>query len=118
MATKDEVVGLIKGWLKNEKELKLLQSEIKLRRNKKKEISEQLVGIMKNNEIDSFDISEGKIIHTQKKTKTALSKKHIFTALSTYFAENPEVEVEEISDFIMGSRDVKIIDDIRHKGQK
>ena len=118
MATKDEVVGLIKSWLKNDKELKLLQAEVKLRRDKKKVISEQLVNIMKDNEIDSFDISEGKIIHTQKKTKSALSKKHIITALTAYFAENPEVEVEEISNFIMGSREVKVVDDIRHKGIK
>tara|TARA_Y100000768_G_scaffold206226_1_gene155428 strand:+ start:20049 stop:20405 length:357 start_codon:yes stop_codon:yes gene_type:complete len=118
MATKDQVVDLIKGWLKNDKELKLLQNEVKMRRIKKKEISTQLVNIMKDNEIDSFDISEGKIIHTQKKTKSALSKKHILNALTSYFAENPEVEVEEISNYIMGARDTKIVDDIRHKEQK
>tara|TARA_B100001142_G_C13806077_1_gene450777 strand:+ start:188 stop:544 length:357 start_codon:yes stop_codon:yes gene_type:complete len=118
MATKDDVVSCIKNWMKADKELKLLQKEIKNRRENKKKYSEQLVEIMKDNEIDSFDISEGKIMHTQSKVRAPLSKQHLIESLEKYFANDPSIEADQLSKFIMDSRGVKVKDDIRHKPPK
>ena len=62
MTTKEELVNSVKEWIKADNEIKLLQAEIKKRRMQKNKLSETLVDVMKNNEIDCFDLSEGKIM--------------------------------------------------------
>ena len=117
MATKDDVVNCIKRWMSVDRELKVLQKEVKARREQKKLAAENLVAIMKDNEIDCFDISEGKIIHTQNKNRAPLSKQHLLTSLSSYFSQT-EADTEALGKFILDSRVVKTKDDIRHKPPK
>ena len=64
MATKEELVSSIKEWIKLEDEMKLLQAELKSRRIQKKMLSDKLVDVMKNNEIDCFDMAGGKLMYT------------------------------------------------------
>ena len=77
MATKEELVKNIKAWMKIDQEMKALQKELKDRRALKKTLSSSLVDIMKTNEIDCFDMTDGKLIYTKNKVKSALSKKHL-----------------------------------------
>ena len=120
MATKDELVTNIKGWMKVDKEIRLLNRELKERREKKKAYSEALVEIMKDNEIDCFDMSSGKIMYTRNKVKAPLSKKHLLACLEQYAADNPQcnLPVGDVGQFIMDSREAKIREGIRHKPQK
>lgn len=115
MATKEELVNTIKGWMQIDSEMKLLQKELKERRIKKKLFTESLVEIMKTNEIDCFDISEGKIIYTSNKVRAPLSKKHLNDCLTKYFASNPHIHADDVSNFILESRAVKTNESIRHK---
>jgi hypothetical protein len=117
MATKDDVVNCIKQWMTVDRELKVLQKEVKARREQKKAAAEALVTIMKDNDIDCFDISEGKIIHTQSKSRAPLSKQHLMSSLSEYFSET-EVDTDAVGKFILESRAIKTKDDIRHKPPK
>ena len=118
MATKEDLVNTIKDWVKIDKEMKLLQKEIKDRREKKKQFTESLVNIMKDNEIDCFDLSEGKIIYTKNKVKSPINKNYIISSLRKYFENNPDISVEDISKFMMENRPVKIKENIRHKEAK
>lgn len=74
---------------------------------------------MKTNEIDCFDVNDGKLIYTQNKVKTSLSKKHITACLEKYFknTENKEL-VEDLSNFILDNREVKVTETIRRKQHK
>ena len=117
MTTKDELVYNIKNWMHVDKEIKLLQKELKERRILKKKLSLSLVEIMKTNEIDCFDLTDGKLIYTKNNVKSALSKKHIEECLSLYFAQNPDIDAEEVSNFILDKRVIKINESIRHKLQ-
>ena len=117
MATKDDVVNCIKRWMSVDRELKVLLKEVKSRREQKKAAAQELVTIMKDNEIDCFDISEGKIIHTQNKSRAPISKQHLLKSLSEFFSET-EVDTEAVGKFILDSRDIKVKDDIRHKPPK
>ena len=116
MTTKEELVSSIKEWIKLEDEMKLLQNELKNRRIKKKMLSDKLVSVMKDNEIDCFDINNGKIIYSQNKVKSGLNKKHLLTCLSKYFenSNNPEL-ANDITKFILESRETKIKDNIKMK---
>ena len=115
MTTKDELVENIKSWMKIDSEMKMLQKEIKQRRNLKKELSASLVDIMKTNEIDCFDMADGKLIYTKNKVKSALSKKHLEDCLSQYFAQHPDINPSEVSEFILDKRVIKVNESIRHK---
>lgn len=119
MTTKEVLVATIKEWIQNDNDIKELQREIKLRKDRKKMISDKLVNIMKTNEIDCFDINDGKLIYAQSKVKTSLSKKHITTCLEKYFQDSGNKEiVDELSNFILDNREVKITETIRRKQHK
>jgi len=62
METKDELITNIKEWIKMDSEITKLQQEIKDRKNKKKQLSEGLMKVMKQNEIDCFDINGGCLV--------------------------------------------------------
>jgi len=53
---KEELVSNIKQWITLDEEIKNLQRQIKEKRNEKKENTETLVRIMRDNEIDCFDL--------------------------------------------------------------
>jgi hypothetical protein len=46
--TKDQLVKHVKGWIQMDNEIKEFQKEIKERKDKKKEITEKLLHIMKD----------------------------------------------------------------------
>lgn len=117
MNEKETIISNVKSWLTIEEEIKNMQKEIREKKKEKKIITENLVEIMKYNEIDCFDINDGKLVYTKNKVKQALSKKHLLNALATYF-QNDGVKAKEITSFILDSRQVKIKENIRHKIKK
>ena len=118
MATKEELLFSVKEWIKADNEIKLLQAEIKKRRLQKNMLSETLVEVMKNNEIDCFDLNEGKIMYTSNKVRAPLSKKYVLESLAKYFGEDPNIDSNDVAEFVLDNREVKIKEGIRHKPQK
>ena len=118
MATKEQLIDNIKSWMRIDNEMKQLQKELKQRRVEKKLLADSLVEIMKDNEIDCFDLTEGKLLYTKTKVKTALSKKHIMKCLEKYFSQDPNVQPAEVCDFILENRETKENEGIRHKPNK
>jgi|TARA_B110000003_G_scaffold10582_2_gene10750 hypothetical protein len=116
METKDQLVSHIKEWISIDEEVKLLKKEIKIRQERKKNLTQDLVEVMKSNEIDAFDINNGKLIYTKRKTKQAISKKLLLSSLQDMF-ETPE-EVNKITEHILESRSEKIKEIIRRKTNK
>lgn len=116
METKDQLVHHIKEWLSIDEEIKLLKKEIKVRQDKKKNLTNDLVEVMKTNEIDAFDINNGKLIYSKRKTKQAISKKLLLSSLQDIF-ETPE-EVQKVTEHILDSRQEKIKEIIRRKTNK
>ena len=114
METKDELVTTIKTWIDIDNELKELAKAAKELREKKKNVTNNLVDVMKSNEIDCFDLKEGKLVYSQTKTKAPLNKKNLVKCLTPYFQNNSEL-AEELTNHILDSRDVKIKDSIRRK---
>jgi len=118
MTTKEELVETIKLWLDADIEIKRVQQNIKNKRKEKKFLAEKLVTVMKSNEIDCFDLSEGKILYTKTKVKTALSKKYLLGCLDKYFSQNSDISSDEVCNFILDNREVKENENIRHKPNK
>ena len=116
--TKEELISYIKEWMQIEKSMKALQKEIKTNRDRKKQLTENLVTIMKNNDLECFDINNGKLLYTKNKVKSTINKPYLLEALSKYFENDPNVQVDEVSKFIMENRVEKIKENIRCKMDK
>lgn len=116
--TKEQLVSVVKEWVTLETEIKTLQKHIKERRARKKELTSALVDTMKTNEIDCFDISDGKILYSQNKVKAPVSKKHLMSCLSQYFEKSNSDVAQELTTFILDSREVNLKDNIRFKEPK
>tara|TARA_B100001741_G_C16470865_1_gene559960 strand:- start:147 stop:503 length:357 start_codon:yes stop_codon:yes gene_type:complete len=114
---KSELVNTVKEWLTIDNEIKQLQKEVKIRKQKKKNMTENLVDMMKSRDIDVMSLSKEQLIRTEKKVKAPLSKKHLLNCLLNYFKEDKET-INNLGTFIMDSRPVKIKENIRRKNIK
>ena len=115
MDTKEILVKTIKTWITHDDKIKLLQKQIKEHRIEKKALTDSLVEVMKQNQIDCFDINNGKIIYYKNKVKTPLTKKTLLATLETYFENTPEVDASHVGEFILDNREIKITENIRRK---
>jgi len=116
---KEELVSNIKKWITLDEEIKTLQQQIKEKRKEKKENTETLVRIMRENEIDCFDLDSngGKLIYTKQKIKKSLSKKHLMNCLMQYFKDDSN-QAKNVSNYILNNREEKIKENIRRKVKK
>lgn len=114
METKEELVENIKEWVKMESDTAKLRKEMRDINNRKKTITESLLKVMKNNEIDCFDINGGSLIYKKNKVKKPLSGKTLLTLLQTYYKEDTNM-AEELSKYIMENREEQIKETIKLK---
>ena len=114
---KEYLVENIKEWINIDNELKELSKAAKERRERKKELTNNLVDIMKTNEIDCFDVNDGKLVYIKNKVKTSLSKKNLMTALQNYYKDDPQ-QGQKLTEFLMNSRQEKIKETIKRKIDK
>ena len=114
MTDKSQLVENVKNWLQIDTEIKKLQQEIRKRRALKKDMTDTLVQIMKSQDIEIMNAGESQLIRTERKTKSALSKKHLINSLLNYFKEDKET-VAQLTTFIMNTRPEKTIENIRRK---
>jgi phage gpG-like protein len=112
--TKDELIANIKEWIKMDNDITKLKAEVKDKTNKKKELTESLVNIMKNNSIDCFDINGGALVYKQKKTRKTISGKFLLSQLEEYYKDQPEV-AKEITKKVLDNREEVVKDEIKRK---
>ena len=114
VSTKEELIINIKEWIKIDNELTKMKSEIKERTNRKKELTESLVNIMKSNSIECFDINGGALIYKQKRTRKTISGKFLLTQLEEYYKNQPKI-AQEITKRVLDNRDEVIKEEIKRK---
>jgi len=103
-------------WLKLDEEIKTLQQEIKKRRTVKKNMTNELIKTFKANDIDVMNAGNSKLVRTRHKVKAPLSKKHLIASLLDFYKEDTEM-VKTISEHIMNTREVKIVENIKKKSK-
>ena len=117
MNTKDELILNIKEWIKMDTEITKLKADIKAKTNKKKQLNDSLVNIMKNNSIDCFDINGGSLVYKQKKTRKTISPIFLLAQLEEYYSDQPEVAKELIKK-VLDNREEIVKDEIKRKIDK
>jgi hypothetical protein len=114
METKDQLIKSIQEWVKNDNEIRKLKSEIATRQINQKRISKELIDIMRTNEIDEFDISNGKIKYSKRNVRKPISKKGLLGILSKYC--NGDInKATEINNFIVENREETTVETIIRK---
>jgi hypothetical protein len=117
METKEQLVNNIKEWIKMDTEISQLKNEIKERTNKKKQLTVNLVDVMKNNKIDCFDINGGALVYKQSKVKKAINGKLLLTTLKNYYKNDPTI-AEELTKYVLDNREEQIKETIKRKIDK
>ncbi len=117
METKEELINIIKEWIKLDNEISTLQKEMKERKDKKKKLTDDLVSTMKKNQLDCFDINGGALLYKKSKVKKPINGKTLMTALQEYYKSNPTT-AEEVTKFIMDNREEQIKETIKRKIDK
>jgi hypothetical protein len=111
MNSKDSLINAIKIWVKKDNEIRQLKKEERIRKKEQKEISETLMAIMKENEIDEFDLKDGKLVYTKKNIKKPITKKGLLDILKRYYNDDKE-KADELNNFIMDNREEKVVETI------
>ena len=114
METKEQLVNNIKEWIKIDTEISQLKAEIKDRTSKKKNLTENLVTVMKTNKIDCFDINGGALVYKANKIKKPINGKSLLLALQNYYKTDPKI-AEELTKHVMDSREEQIKETIKMK---
>jgi len=100
---KTKLISSIKEYVSFDRQIKERQNEIKLLKQRQKEVSSNLVEVMRSKEIDCFEINNGRILYKKSKTKKAISNSFLKEILDKYFDGNQE-KVDDLGKFIMDNR--------------
>ena len=117
MATKDELVNMIKDWVLMDNEIITYQNKIKELKKNKKGLNDSLINIMRENEIDCFDLNDGKILYSKKVSKSPLNKKSLVSILSKFYEDDVD-KATKMSDYLLENREEKTVESIKRKINK
>jgi len=107
METKTLLINNIKEWVLIDSKIQELQKQMKDLKIKKKTLSDNLIKIMENNDIDRFDTKNGNLIHRKTRVKGTINKDYLLNTLSEYFKEYPEIDVTDVGAYILNNRPIK-----------
>ena len=87
MSNKAELIIIIQNWLNLESQIKEASTALRELRKQKKLVSSELIKTMKDNEISQIDVKKGQIQYSKRKSRSALNKKMLESALADFFKE-------------------------------
>jgi hypothetical protein len=111
---KTELVGSIKEWIRLDNEIRNLNKEIRDRKTQMTKISQNLMSTMKDNNIDEFNVKEGKLIYSKKQVKKPITKKYLTDVLLKYYKGDDE-QATELNSFINENREATVKETIRRQ---
>lgn len=117
MESKDQLIIHIKEYIKIDNEIIKLKNEIKERNSKKKSLTEDLMNVMKENNIDCFNINGGAVLYKKNIVKKPINSKMLLTTLQTYYTDNLEL-AQELTTHILNNREEIMKESIKRKIDK
>ena len=116
LSTKEQLVNNIREWVKIDTEILQLRNEIKERNIKKKTMTENLVDVMKSNNIDCFDINDGSLVYKKNIVKKPINSKTLLSSLQKYYKD--QSIAEDLTKYIMDNREEQSKETIKRKIHK
>ena len=112
------LIQSIKHWLDLEHKIAEHSRVLRDLRKEKKELSVDLMEVMKTNEIDCFDCTSGQLMYTKNNVKKSINKKYLTDVLSQYFQDQDNEEADKLCNYIMENRSVEVRENIKLKKKK
>lgn len=109
---KAEIIESIKEWIRIDNEIRNLNKEVRDRKTQQTNISKRLMTTMKDNNIDEFNVKEGKLIYSKKQVKKPITKKYLTDVLIKYYDGDAE-QATELNSFIDENREATTKETIR-----
>lgn len=113
MDQKQVLAEQIKKWVKIDNEIKQLKKEENSRKKIQKEISVQLIETMRENEIDEFNLKNGKLVYSKHNVKKPITKRNLVTILAKYFDDVTQANL--LTEYIDDNREVSEKETIKFK---
>lgn len=105
---------IVKKWVQIDNQINQLNKTAKQLKNEKKMINMDMIDIMKQNNIDIFDLKDGQIQYKKETKRVALSQKRLFTILSTH-PQLGEEQAVALNDYIYQNREEVVKESIIRK---
>jgi hypothetical protein len=112
--TKDQLKEYLRQWVRVENEIGTLSAEIKKRKLIHQQLSASLLSVMRQNEIDCFDLANGRIVYSKTKIKAPLNNGQIKSALTSYYKDDAD-KAASLTEFLLSSRVEKTRESIKMK---
>jgi uncharacterized protein (UPF0335 family) len=112
--TKEQLKDYLRQWVRIENEISTLSAEIKKRKLIHQQLSKSLLDVMRKNDIDCFDIANGRIVYSKTKIRAPLNNGQLKTALTNYYKDDVE-KANSIAEFLLASRVEKTRESIKMK---
>jgi len=112
--TKEQLKDHLRQWVRIENEISTLSAEIKKRKLIHQQLSASLLNVMRQNEIDCFDIANGRIVYSKTKVRAPLNNGQLKSALTTYYKDDVE-KANSLTEFLLASRVEKTRESIKMK---
>lgn len=109
---KEELVKNVNTWVDIDDEINRLQHEMRELKKKKLAITNVLVDVMRENNVDSFDMKDNSLLYKKQTIKQSINKKMLLSALQKLYKDD---EVEKIIDCVLEQRTIKTKETIRRK---
>ena len=101
---KNEFSNKVKEYLILDEQITRINMALKERRTKLKELSNDIMKTMQQNDIGYVNIKNGMLVHNSKEVYKGLNKKNLQNGLTIYFNNN-ENQAKEASQIVMNSRE-------------
>jgi len=108
------LIKTIQDWVRLDNEIRQLKKEEQKRKDDQKKLSENLINIMRKNEIDEVDIKNGKLIYSKKNVKKPITKKNLLSILSKFYKGDIS-KANEVNEFIIDNREEVVVESIVRK---
>lgn len=108
------LVDIVKKWVQLDNQINQLNKSAKQLKNEKKKINFDMMDIMKQNNIDIFDLKDGQIQYKKETKRVALSQKRLFMILSKH-PQLGEEQAVALNDYIYQNREEVVKESIIRK---
>lgn len=112
METIEQIKPIVREWIRLDNELRELKKAQQIRTKEKKEMSERLIVLMREINMEGFDTKDGQILYTRKNVKKPITQGQLLSILSNYYKGNEDKAVE-LNNYILENREEVVRESIK-----
>jgi len=117
MESKDSLIQNIREWVSIDNEMRTLKEEMNKRKKRKDGLTNELMRLMKQHNIDSVETNNGQIEYSKKNVKKPITQKLLLNILAEFY-KGDDGKANELNTYIMDHREEVVKESIVRKINK